>query len=163
MILSAQTIWALCNPPAGSGVEPLISPAHERTREHGMTFGVGPAGYDVRIKQALTLAPRTFALASTVEWFAMPANVIATVMDKSTWARRGLSLFNTVIEPGWSGWLTIELTNQSDADIAIPAGAPIAQIMFQWIDQTTAIPYRGKYHNQADEPVAAILEGSAPS
>jgi dCTP deaminase len=90
----------------------IFTPFHERTREFGMTFGLGPAGYDVRIAQDLQLPPGGFALASTVEHFDVPDYLTAEVKDKSTWARRGLSLFNTIIEPGWRGFLTLELKNQ---------------------------------------------------
>lgn len=158
MILSGQTIWALCNPPQVSRRRPMLDPFHERTRENGMTFGLGPAGYDVRIKQALHLAPGEFALASTIERFAMPNDVLATVMDKSTWARRGLSLFNTVIEPGWEGWLTLELVNQSRYWMKIEAGSPIAQVIFQRLDRRTCQPYAGKFQMQENRPVGARLE-----
>lgn len=161
MILSGQTIWELCKPPLYAALHrrPILDPFHHRTRENGMTFGLGPAGYDVRIKQGFDLSPGQFVLASTVERFVMPNDVLATVMDKSTWARRGLSLFNTVIEPGWEGWLTLELVNQSKEQIAITPGSPIAQVIFHRLDKTTAFPYEGKYQGQEDRPVAAILEG----
>ncbi len=155
MILSAQSIAWRCNQ---RRARPMIAPFPERTTTHGMTYGLGPAGYDVRIKQRVELQPGAFALASTVEHFDMPRDVIATVMDKSTWARRGLSLFNTVIEPGWSGWLTLELVNHLRDVIVIDAGSPIAQIVFQQLDMPTDCPYAGKYQDQANEPVAAILE-----
>lgn len=155
MILSAQSIEALCQ-----GERPMLSPFHQRTHHEGMTFGLGPAGYDVRIKQETYVMPGEFALASTVEHFDIPSDVLATVMDKSTWARLGLSLFNTVIEPGWKGWLTLELVNHSLDTIEIPAGSPIAQIVFQRLDQTTDRPYAGKYQSQPDRPVSAILVGT---
>jgi dCTP deaminase len=137
----------------------MVEPFHERTVSAGMTFGLGPAGYDVRIKQRLTLMRGEFALASTVERFAMPTDVLAKVADKSTWARRGLAVQNTIIEPGWTGWLTLELTNHGHTPIDIEAGAPIAQIIFHQLLEPTEIHYSGKYQNQADAPVAAIREG----
>lgn len=156
MILSDQTIRDFCTSPYR---RPMLDPFHERTRWNGMTFGLGPAGYDVRIRQAVCLPPGEFAIASTVERFQMPDNVLATVMDKSTWARRGLSLFNTVIEPGWKGWLTLELTNHSREAIMIAGCSPIAQVIFHRLDRPSEFPYSGKYSYQPDRPVAAILEG----
>lgn len=153
MILSGQTIRTLCGTPFA-----MLTPFAERTRENGMTFGLGPAGYDVRIKQGFDLSPGQFVLASTVEHFVMPNDVLATVMDKSTWARRGLSLFNTVIEPGWEGWLTLELVNQSKDQISIAPGSPIAQVIFQRLDQRTCQPYAGKFQMQENRPVGARLE-----
>lgn len=148
MIISGQKIGALG----------AIKPFHGRAIAHGMSYGVGPAGYDVRIKDELELWPNKFALGVTVEEFNMPNSVIAFVHDKSTWARRGLSLFNTVIEPGWTGFLTLELINHSKDLLRIPAGCPIAQIIFMRLDEDTETPYRGKYQNQPHKPVSAIME-----
>jgi dCTP deaminase len=134
-----------------------VAPFHERTKHNGMTFGLSHAGYDVRIKQPFTLLPGAFALASTIEHFDMPNDVMAIVHDKSTWARRGLSVFNTVIEPGWNGWLTLELKNQGHETIEISKGDPIAQIVFHRLDMQTD-GYAGKYQCQANRPVPAILE-----
>lgn len=136
----------------------VIAPFCERTVSCGMTYGVGPAGYDVRIAGEVTLLPQEFALAVTVERFDIPANVIAFVHDKSTWARRGLSLFNTVIEPGWNGFLTLELVNNGNDPIWVPDGAPIAQIIFMRLEEPAANPYAGKYQDQPHYPVAAIME-----
>lgn len=154
MILSGQTIRQL----ALNADAPMITPFNERTRFEGMTFGLGPSGYDVRIRQRMVLRAQSFELASIVEHLHMPNDILATVNDKSSWARRGLSLFNTVIEPGWRGWLTIELTNTSLYPIIIPEGAPIAQILFQRLDAPAETPYDGKYQDQPDRPVAAIRE-----
>ena len=156
MILPAQRIRFLCS--GAFGQRPMLHPFHERTVVNGMTFGLGPAGYDVRIKQSLTLECGDFVLASTVERFAMPNDVLAKVADKSTWARRGLAVQNTIIEPGWNGWLTLELTNHGKSPIKIEAGSPIAQIIFHQLLEPTETPYRGKYDHQADNPVEAIME-----
>ena len=144
----------------GQKIERLwaIEPFVERSVAHGMSYGVGPAGYDVRIKDNVYLKHGEFALGVTLEAFSIPIDVIAFVHDKSTWARRGLSLFNTVIEPGWRGFLTLELVNHSINSINIPAGCPIAQIIFMRLEQHTNHPYRGKYQDQPDRPVEAIME-----
>jgi dCTP deaminase len=123
-----------------------------------MTFGLGPAGYDVRIAESVTVAAGQFVLASTVERFDMPNDVLGQVCDKSTWARRGLAAQNTIIEPGWRGFLTLELTNHSTAAISPRGGGPISQnIMFRLVS-TTELPYRGKYQDQAAGPQAARQE-----
>ena len=129
----------------------------EKACAHGVSHGLSEAGYDLRIKQAITLHPlKRFAIASTVERFEMPSDLVAIVHDKSTWARRGLSVFNTVIEPGWHGWLTLELAYHGRGIIRIPAGAGIAQAIFHRITEPAA--YDGKYQGQEDRPVSAILE-----
>ena len=139
-----------------------VSPCLPRTAHHesGMTFGAGPAGYDVRVKQAIDLPPGEFMLASTVEYFDVPADVLATVHDKSTLARLGLSLFNTVVEPGWKGFLTLELVNHSPKNyFRITPGSPIAQVIFHLV-QGEVEPYSGRYQDQADEPTTAkFLKG----
>ena len=145
MIASAQTLRRL---------RP-IEPFHERTSHNGMTFGLGPAGYDVRIAESITLLPGEFCLASTVERFAMPDDYLAMVADKSTWARRGIAVQHTVIEPGWRGFLTLELTNHSADTIAIIAGDPIAQIVFHQLDVPTDSPYSGRYQDQEAGPQPA--------
>ena len=70
----------------------------------------GWRSYDVRITCCDALIePGQFLLAATVERFQMPNDLMGIVHDKSTWARRGLVVQNTVIEPGWHGYLTIEV------------------------------------------------------
>ncbi|WP_019997285.1 dCTP deaminase [Aureimonas ureilytica] len=134
-----------------------VTPFIEATQIHGMTAGLSHCGYDIRIKDGFTLQSGQFRIASTVERFEMPDDVMAVVHDKSTWARRGLSVFNTVIEPGWKGFLTLELVNNSFRPIEIGAGSPIAQVIFHRLDAPVS-GYAGKYQHQADRPVAAILE-----
>ena len=137
--------------------EPLSPMSETKKSAHGVSWGMSEAGYDVRIKQEVRLSPALrFSLASTVERFQMPPNLVGIVHDKSTWARQGLSVFNTVIEPGWKGFLTLELVYHGNGELVIPAGCGIAQVIFH---TTTALGrYDGKYQDQADEPVPAIFE-----
>lgn len=123
--------------------------------ESGTSYGLSEAGYDIRIDQTVTLTEGDrFSLASASEYFNMPTCLIGTVKDKSTWARRGLSVFNTVIEPDWRGWLTLELVYHGKGELVIPEGAGIAQVLFERIE-TPASYGQGKYQNQARGPVAA--------
>lgn len=96
----------------------------------------------------------SFTLASAIEEFDMPEELLGIVHDKSTWARQGLSVFNTVIEPGWKGFLTLELAFRGNEPVHIPAGAGIAQVIFH--TATEAAAYAGKYQHQQDYPVDAI-------
>lgn len=149
---------------------PIRNMLTEKHTEHGVSYGLSEAGYDIRIKQEVhffkgaskrfVLIDRQrqkagrFALASTVEEFTMPTNLVGVVHDKSTWARRGLSVFNTVIEPGWHGFLTLELVYHGKEDeLIIPAGAGIAQVLFHETKEAAA--YDGKYQHQPNEPVPA--------
>lgn len=150
MILPAQTIRK---------IKP-VRPFCERTSRNGMTFGLGPAGYDVRIVQHVVVGVQ-MVLASTLEQFDMPNDVLGQVCDKSTWARRGVAVQNTIIEPGWRGYVTIELTNHSGGLIEIQAGDPIAQIIFFRLEAPTELPYSGKYQDQQSGPQPAQQQTEA--
>lgn len=163
MIVNGKRLLALA---------PIAGMLDHKAKGHGVSYGLTEAGYDIRIKQevrffglgarkvevydpgnAATTLPGRFALASAIEPFQMPNNLVGYVKDKSTWARRGLSVFNTVVEPGWKGHLTIELVYHGDGELVIPAGAGIAQVLFHRIEEPAS--YDGKYQGQADEPVPA--------
>src|SRR3990167_6435638 len=138
-----------------------ITPWHPRTQKRGLTYGLGPAGYDVRIAQNVTMLRAIewdFILASTIEHFTMPNNLLAQVCDKSTWARRGLFVQNTIIEPGWRGFLTLELTYHGAERIEILEGDPIAQIIFMELSEPTIYPYEGKYQDQGAGPQAHVTD-----
>lgn len=146
-----------------------------KERSHGVSHGLSEAGYDITLKQDVTFhgnmdSPYVmvtdmegtsdkngrFTLASAVEEFQMPDHLIGLVKDKSTWARQGLSVFNTVIECGWKGFLTLELVYHGNGILHLPAGCGIAQVIFEQIKEPSA--YQGKYQNQADKPIEAIYE-----
>lgn len=158
-VLSAQTIRTRA---IGCG---LIAPFHEQAVIHGMTYGLGPSGYDIRIDQRVCLpeGDHRVVLASAMERLNLPSDLVAMVHDKSTWARRGLFLQNTVAEPGWHGYLTLELTWHGSGPLVIEEGTPIAQVIFHKLDAPTEQPYRGKYQNQPAVPVAAVPSGQLVS
>src|SRR5208337_4633726 len=124
-VLSAQTIRK----------RGIVTPFCERSVAHGMSYGLSIAGYDISIAQSLWVAPHGCALASTIEHIDMPLDVIARVADKSTWARQFLCVQNTIFEPGWRGYPTIELTNHTAHGIHVLAGMPIAQRIFELVDE----------------------------
>lgn len=135
--------------------KPLSPMIGKKVREHGVSHGLGEAGYDIRIKQQITLTAQSrFSLASTLEKFSMPTSLVGVVHDKSTWARKGLSVFNTVIEPGWRGWLTLELVYHGNDQLTIPAGCGIAQVLFHKLAQKAEYG-DGKYQDQPNAPIGA--------
>lgn len=136
--------------------------------QNGMSYGLSHCGYDIRVAKFMSengveyddfyyIESGEFILASSLEKFVMPKNYVAIVHDKSTWARKGLAAQNTVIEPGWEGYLTLELTNHGWEELKLNAGDPIAQIIFHKIDEEVE-GYNGKYQNQEDRPVEARFE-----
>ena len=147
---------------------PIKNMALQKQHSHGVSWGLAEAGYDIRINQEISFKPGgiagchiivdngepewgRFCIASAMEEFDMPADLVGIVHDKSTWARQGLSVFNTVIEPGWNGFLTLELVFHGSKEIIIPAGAGIAQVIFSSLVHDAA--YTGKYQDQEDAPV----------
>lgn len=165
-ILAAQTIRKLCEPRYNLDEvtdcfiksNGLIYPFYEKTLCNGLSYGLSSAGYDVRIAETIWLFPGIGKLASTIERFDMPNDLLARVCDKSTWARKFVFVQNTVIEPGWKGYLTLELTRALPWPIKIKAGTPIAQIIFERLEEPTDLPYVGKYQNQQAGPVSARNE-----
>lgn len=90
-----------------------------------------------------------FMLLHTEEVFNLDPDVCAVVRDKSTLARLGIAVQNTVLEPGWRGQLTLEVSNHGDLDIQLSYLMPIAQIQF-FKGRRADVPYFGKYQDQED-------------
>ena len=163
MILSAQSIkHRAAGPIAEGGSNLVISPFHEKTIEHGRTFGLSSCSYDVRLSKTLWLWPFWGRLGVIMEYLVLPNDLAGEVKDKSTNARIFVLVQNTHIDPGFEGYLTVELTRMLPWPIRLKAGTPIAQIVFHTLDQPTEIPYRGKYRNQRATPQPAIFERSKP-
>jgi dCTP deaminase len=134
-----------------------LEPFLERSVINGKSYGLSIAGYDIRLAQGYCLEPGEFILGSSIEHFMMPRNVLGLVKDKSTWARQGLSVFNTCLEPGWIGYLTLELKNLGNNSIMVCTGDPIAQVLFYFTDEVTD-GYSGKYQYQESGPQEARYE-----
>ncbi len=174
-VLSAQSIRKLCTWPQVSPLNysnigpyqvwhdgnPLVSPFVERGVQNGKSYGLSACTYDCRIAHHLLLpvwSPGMGRLAVTQERFVIPKNICGTVLDKSTHARVFVSAFNTHLDPGWFGHLTVELINMGDEALDLVPGDPIIQIKFEWLDEATDLPYAGKYNDQPMEPVPARSE-----
>lgn len=153
--------------------EPIKGMSPVKTAFGGVTYGLSEAGYDIRLKQSLIfsmtnmgphilkdndLVAGRFIIASAIEEFDMPSNLVGIVHDKSSWARQGVSVFNTVIEPGWRGFLTLEIVFHGSREVIIPAGAGIAQVIFH--ETLEHRHYQGRYQDQEDKPIPAIPSGS---
>lgn len=138
--------------------KPLIYPFVERGTIRGRSFGLSACTYDCRIDRPLIIPVHQSRLAVTMERFCFPNNICGSVLDKSSWARLFVSAFNTHLDPGWEGYLTVELANLSEECIEFEAGDPLCQIKFEFLDEPTKLPYRGKYQNQEQNPTPMILE-----
>jgi dCTP deaminase len=97
------------------------------------------------------IPPNSFALARTIEHISMPDNVLAIVIGKSTYARCGLVLNCTPLEPGWRGYVTLEVSNTTPLPALIYANEGIGQVLFFEGDEPSEATYRsrsGKYQDQ---------------
>lgn len=102
---------------------------------------------DLRVGESFTIYPKDFVLCSILEWIKLPENITNSVKDKSTLARIGLALQNTVGEAGWEGRYILEITNHGSWPIELYCGMGIAQV---WFEKCTSAetPYYGKYQGQ---------------
>lgn len=148
-VLSAQMIRCLG----------LVSPLHKAHKDcSGNSIGLSACGVDITIAQSMILYGTCFRLASAQEYFNLPNNVMGVVHDKSSLARVGLAVQNTVLEPGWRGFLTLELSfHLENHELRLMSGSAIAQVVFHFLDEPTALPYDGKYQEQ--EPGPQIARG----
>lgn len=135
---------------------PIKNMSNKKEVAHGTSWGLTECGYDIRVLQDVWMFfGRRFVLASSIEEFDLPDNLMGRVLNKSTWARRGVDAsMTTNIEPGWKGFLTIELRYSGFWPKKIKSGSGIAQVIFEEIKTPTK--YLGKYNNQPNKPVSAI-------
>ena len=97
------------------------------------------------------MPPHSFALCRSGEYFKIPKNVLCVCLGKSTYARCGLILNITPLEPGWRGYVTIEVTNSTPLPARIWIGEGIAQVLFFEGDDEPEQGYgTGKYQDQQE-------------
>jgi len=97
------------------------------------------------------IPPNSFALASTVEYFRIPRNVLTLCLGKSTYARCGIIVNVTPLEPEWEGHVTLEFSNTTPLPAKVYANEGVAQILFLESDEICEVSYRdrgGKYQGQ---------------
>jgi dCTP deaminase len=97
------------------------------------------------------IPPNSFALARTVEYFRIPRNVLTICLGKSTYARCGIIVNITPLEPEWEGHVTLEFSNTTPLPAKIYANEGIAQVVFFESDEPCETSYRdrsGKYQGQ---------------
>lgn len=92
-----------------------------------------------------------YALGFAVERLRVPSDMVVNCIGKSTYARAGLIVNVTPAEPGWRGYLTLEISNSSPADTLVYADAGIAQLQFLQGRRHCDMPYDGKYQDQRPE------------
>lgn len=152
----------------------------DQVKKNNISYGLSSYGYDIRIADEFKIfkgpgkdiidpkninpglygdfkgsvciiPPNTFILARSFEYFKIPSNVLALCAGKSTYARIGVVVNVTPLEPSWEGYLTIAISNTSGAAAKIYANEGIAQVVFFESDQQCEITYadrKGKYQSQ---------------
>ncbi len=168
----------------------IITPFLEDQIDVGvLSYGLSSAGYDIRLSKKY-LKPRdnvvinpkkvskndfqeihgngqiivegnNFILAESIEYFNIPSDIMGFCLGKSTYARCGILINVTPLEPGWKGKLTIEIANLGKNDCILYSGEGIAQIIFFSIDNKVLIDYsekEGKYQGQNDITLPKIKE-----
>ncbi|MEE9355336.1 MAG: dCTP deaminase [Methylococcaceae bacterium] len=97
------------------------------------------------------IPPNSFALARTVEFFRIPRDVLTICLGKSTYARCGIIVNVTPLEPEWEGHVTLEFSNTTPLPAKIYANEGVAQVLFLGADQVCQTSYKdkgGKYQGQ---------------
>jgi dCTP deaminase len=95
------------------------------------------------------LHPRSFVLAVTLEWMRIPQSLAGMVTGKSSWGRRGLIVETAPgVHPGFTGCLTLELTNVGEIPIRISPGTEICQLFLHRLDQSTSEIPRTQFRAQ---------------
>ena len=117
---------------------------------------VDPKNFDPKsfvdiVGDVCIVPPNSFALASTIEYFRIPRDVLTVCLGKSTYARCGIIVNVTPFEPEWEGHVTIEISNTTPLPAKIYANEGIAQVLFFQSDEACEISYKdkkGKYQAQ---------------
>ena len=130
---------------ATSGGVAVVDPKHF-SNDLFITIDTAQTGRD-----HIIIPPNSFALAETVETFRIPRDVLAICVGKSTYARCGIIVNVTPLEPEWRGKVTIEISNTTPLPARIYANEGIAQMVFLKADRVCAVSYadkNGKYQDQ---------------
>ena len=117
---------------------------------------VDPKAFDERSFVDVTgdsciIPPNAFALARTVEYLRIPRDVLTLCVGKSTYARCGIIVNVTPLEPEWEGHVTLEFSNTTNLPAKIYANEGVAQLLFLQSDEACEVSYRdrgGKYQKQ---------------
>ena len=160
----------------------MISPFEDnQVRGNKISYGLSSFGYDARVSnefkiftnvnseiidpknfkqnnfiskngEECIIPPNSFVLSSTVEYFKIPNNIMVICLGKSTYARCGIIVNITPLEPGWEGYVTLEFSNTTPLPAKIYANEGVAQFIFLKGNEKPDITYadrNGKYMKQS--------------
>jgi dCTP deaminase len=110
-----------------------------------------PSSFVDVVADVCIIPPNSFVLARTVEYFRIPRNVLTICVGKSTYARCGIIVNVTPLEPEWEGHVTLEFSNTTNLPAKIYANEGVAQMLFLQSDEVCDVSYKdraGKYQGQ---------------
>ena len=160
--------------------EMIVPFENKQVRDGKISFGVSSYGYDARVSnefkiftnvnseivdpknfkptnfvtkesEECIIPPNSFVLARTVEYFKIPSDVLVICLGKSTYARCGIIVNVTPLEPGWEGHVTLEFSNTTPLPAKIYSNEGLCQVLFFESDEQCEKSYldkKGKYQNQ---------------
>ena len=168
-------------------IDPFVS---QQTGKGVISYGLSSYGYDLRVAHefqiftnvhstivdpkdfkeeammiphegdSCIIPPNSFALARSVEYFRIPRSVLTITVGKSTYARCGIITNVTPFEPGWEGFVTLEISNTTPLPAKIYANEGLAQVLFLEADEECDVSYadrQGKYQKQTGLTAPRIL------
>lgn len=171
-------------------IHKMISPFCSKVKSKGIiSYGLSSFGYDFRITdefkiftnvfntsidpkdfrkesfvdykgKTCIIPPNSFALTRSLEYVIMPHDVFAIVLGKSTYARCGIIVNVTPLEPGWEGHITIEISNSTPLPVKVYANEGICQAVFFKGEKPPLVSYAdrsGKYQKQKGITLAKVL------
>lgn len=107
------------------------------------------SSYYVPFGKPFILHPRSFVLAVTLEWIRLPLSLAGMVTGKSSWGRRGLIIETAPgVHPGYTGCLTLELTNVGEIPIKLVPGTKVCQLFFHKLDGSSDSGDTSRYVGQ---------------
>jgi len=168
----------------------MIAPfAEGKTRAGKISFGVSSYGYDFRLsneykipdfnsaktadpkimdaisfgeitQKVCLIPPNSFVLGRSLEYFRIPRDLIVLCQGKSTYARSGVLVNVTPLEPEWEGYLTIAIVNTAPVPARVYSGEGIAQLVFIRAESECAVSYadkKGKYQAQTEIVTSKVI------
>jgi dCTP deaminase len=159
----------------------MINPFEKnQIRDNKISYGLSSYGYDARVSNEFKIftnvnsevvdpknfkqsnfiskkvseciiPPNSFVLASTVEYFKIPNDIMVICLGKSTYARCGIIVNVTPLEPGWEGYVTLEFSNTTPLPAKVYANEGAAQFIFLKGNEKPEVTYAdrdGKYMKQ---------------
>ena len=110
-----------------------------------------PSNFVTKVTSECIIPPNSFVLARTVEKFKIPNDILVICLGKSTYARCGIIVNVTPLEPGWEGFVTLEFSNTTPLPAKIYANEGVAQFIFLKGNEKPEVTYadrNGKYMGQ---------------